>query len=220
MNWMTPTVVREVLVPVNLDQWSVEPISFKSARAFVQAWHKMPNVNGLHVTQCYGLFRPPDFCALAEPLRWMCGVIMYGTPAMSSQAKKWCPQNPSQLLEIRRLCFWDDCEDFAKTFFINNTLSLLRHNTNTTIVVAYTHADEGDIYRATNGKMVGTTAPGRILMVDGKRYHDRTLRVNKPYARKIKHRLKEGDANVKLVDTPPKHIFLYRLRKVNTWDEK
>lgn len=215
---MTLIVERKVLVAVTLDQWTTEPISFESARVFVRMWHKMPNVQGLHVTQCYGLFRPPSFCEFGFP-PLMCGVAMYGKPAMSSQGKKWCPQSPSQLLELRRLCFWDDCEDFAKTFFVNNTLSLLRSNTDTRVVVAYADVKDGDVYRAANWKSVGTTAPGHILIVDGERYHDRTLRMDKPYARKIKQRLKEGDINVKLVDTPLKHIFLYRLRKVDTWDE-
>lgn len=214
---MTPTVEKEVLVPVALEKWTTEPISFKSARAFVQTWHRMPNVNGLHVTQCYGLFRPSP--ASTFPLL-MCGVAMYGKPAMSSQGKKWCPQSPSQLLELRRLCFWGECEDFAKIFFVNNTLSLLRYNTDAVVVIAYAEAEDGDVYRASNWKMVGTTAPGRILMVDGERYHDRTLRMDKPYARKIQQRLEEGDINVNLVGTPPKHIFLFRLRKVDTWDEK
>ncbi len=202
-----------------LESFSVEPISFKSARAFVQMWHKMPNVNGLHVTQCLGVFRKPDFCAHGFG-QLMCGVAMYGKPAMSSQGKKWSPQDPSKLIELRRLAFWDDCEDFTKTYFLNKAADWLYENTDSRVIIAYADSEEGDVYRAANWMTMGTTHPGRVLMVDGEQYHDRTLRVDKPYARTIQRRLKEGDQNVKLIKTPPKHIFLYRLHKAIVWDEK
>ena len=197
---------------MTLEKWSVEPISFQSARPFIQTWHKMPNVNGLHVTQCFGLFRPAKhMTAWFPPV--MCGVAMYGKPAMSSQGKKWSPENPDKLIELRRLAF-RECTGFAKTFFVNKTLEWFSKNADVQSVVAYADTEEGDVYRALNWTMVGVTAPGRILMVDGQPYHDRTLRMDKPYAHKIKERLRLQDPNVKLVDTSPKHIFLRRLNKV------
>ncbi len=199
-----------------LDKWSVEPISFQSARPFVQEWHKMPNVNGLHIAQCFGLFQP-------SAMKWlpptMCGAAMYGKPAMSSQGKKWSPHNPSGLIELRRLAFRKSCNGFGKTFFVNKTVEWLNDNTNFEVIIAYVDPKEGDVYRALNWTMVGVTAPGRILMVDGQLYHDRTLRMDKPYARKIQERLRLKDSNVKLVDTLPKHTFLFRLRKVGKWAE-
>lgn len=200
---------------MSLENWSVETISFQSARPFVQTWHKMPNVNGLHVTQCFGLFRP----GLSGWPPTMCGAAMYGKPAMVSQGKKWSPSDPNRLIEIRRLAFWRTCEDFAKTFFLNKTAEWLRNNTTAQVIVAYANAEEGDVYRAANWKMVGVTAPGHVLIVDGHSYHDRTLRMDKPYARKIQERLRLNDPNVILKDTPPKHTFLYRLQKVGAWAE-
>jgi len=190
---------------MSLEKWTVEPISFKSARSFLQRWDNR-EANGLHVSHCFGLFHPNEFSPT------MCGTIVYGKPAMSSQCTKWAPSAPDKLLELRRICFSSDADKFAEAFFLNKTLDWLRWNTDARVVIAYANNAEGDLYRAVNWKMVGVTSAGMLLTVDGESYHDRTLRMNKPYARHIRERFDSGDKGIKLVSTPPKHIFLYRLR--------
>ena len=196
-----------------LKGWQVELISYQSAKPFVEKWHYSRNVNGLHISQCFGLFRPrPEFFGIPE----MVGVAMYGKPAMNNQGQKWCPRDESKLVELRRLCCVDDTPKNAESFFISKTLKWMKKHTDYEVAVAYAdpeHGHSGTIYRASNWKMMGLTSAGVILMVDGIRYHDRTLRMNKPYAKKIKSRVEQGDAGVEFFQTAPKYIFLYRLQK-------
>jgi len=198
---------------VALEGWKVELVSYQSAKPFVEKWHYSRNVNGLHISQCFGLFKPrPDFFDIPE----MVGVAMYGKPAMNNQGQKWCPRDSSKLVELRRLCCVDDTPKNAESFFISKTLRWMRKNTEFEVAVAYAdpeHGHDGTIYRASNWKLMGLTSPGVILMVDGERYHDRTLRMNKPYAKKIKSRVELGDGRVEFYQTAPKYIFLYRLQK-------
>jgi hypothetical protein len=58
------------------------------------------------------------------------------------------------------------------------------------------------------------TNKGRVIMFEGRRYHDKTIRTKykgnlKPFAIKIKNALIEGNANY--VETLGKHIYIYNL---------
>jgi hypothetical protein len=65
---------------------------------------------------------------------------------------------------------------------------------------------------------MGQTPMGLALMVDGKQYHDRTIRNPKPYARTIKRRWEakqsgKKDDDIYLQKTKPKNIYVYYLNK-------
>ena len=196
-----------------LEGWKVEPISYQSAKPFVEKWHYAHSVNGIHISQCFGLFKPrPEFFDIPE----MVGVAMYGKPAMNNQGEKWCPKDSTKLVELRRFCTTDDTPKNAESFFISKTLKWMKRNTDFEVAVVYAdpeYGHYGTIFRASNWKLMGLTSPGIILMVDGERYHDRTLRMNKPYAKKIQQRVERGDDSIEFYQTKPKYIFLYRLQK-------
>lgn len=195
-----------------LEEYWIELISFQSVRPFIERWHYSHNVNGLHVSYCFALFRPDYKFGFPE----MVGGAIFGKPAMSNQAQKWCPSDPEKMLELRRFVCLDDAPKNTESYFIGYMLRWLKKNTNLEIVIAYVDPDfghDGTIYRASNWIMVGVTQPGHLLIVDGERYHDRTLRVDKPYARKIQERVAEGDKSIILEETSAKRIFLYRLKK-------
>ena len=202
---------QTVLVVVALEDWRVELITYQSAKPFVERWHHSRKVNGLHISQCFGLFRSrPDFFGIPE----MIGVAMYGKPAMNSQGQKWCPSDPSKLVELRRLCCIDGVSKDAKSFFVSETIKWMKKTTDFEVAVAYVdpeHEHTGLTYIASNWKLMGLTSAGVVLVVDGVCYHDRTLRVDKPYARKIKSRSEQPDGGVTIQPTAPKYIFLYRL---------
>ena len=61
---------------------------------------------------------------------------------------------------------------------------------------------------------MGETGDGSSLMVDGIPFHIRTLTMlDRPYGAEINKRYKDGDPNVKIVKTQPKHIYTYELWK-------
>ena len=76
------------------------------------------------------------------------------------------------------------------------------------------HGHKGVIYKATNFEYWGETAGGRILIVDGKETHSRSLnQIKRPYGRELNRRYKAGDENIFWKKTKPKHIYVYYLNK-------
>ena len=74
----------------------------------------------------------------------------------------------------------------------------------------------GTIYKATNFKMVGEIKGARVIVYNGKLYHDKTIRTKykgklKPFAKKIKDALEDGTAFYK--KTKGKYTYVYNLRK-------
>lgn len=192
-----------------LQDYRVEPIRYITARPFIEKYHYSKNVNGCKVSHCFGLFRPSQF--LSE----MVGAAIFGLPAMNNQASSWNPDAPDKVLELRRLACIDDTPKNAESFFISKMLKWLKKNTDIEVILSYAdtnYGHEGIIYKASNFDLVGETSDGVVLMVDGKKYHDRTLRNPKPYARKIRERYDAGDTDILLVKQLPKNIYLYRLR--------
>lgn len=190
----------------------VDPIRYSVARPFIEKFHYSHNTNGIHVLHCFGLFAPqPEKFGFLS----LVGAMMYGKPAMNNQASKWSPNNPDKCIELRRLVCIDETPKNTESFFISKTLKWLKKNTDMEVVLSYADpafGHTGIIYKASNFVLVGKSAPGKCVLVDNKRYHDKTLRNPKPYARQIVDRIQKGDVNISFVDTPSKYIYRYVLR--------
>ena len=92
--------------------FKIRIIDRKVAEPFVEEWHYSKNINGLRITYCFGLY-DGDI---------LIGVSIFGAPAMNNQASKWNPNNPSKLLELRRLCCIDDTPKNTESYFIGKCL--------------------------------------------------------------------------------------------------
>jgi len=195
-----------------LEDYWVDPISFQSLRPFIEKWHYSHSVKGLHVSHCFALFRPGPKFGFPE----MVGGAIFGKPAMNTQSERWCPADPEKMVELRRFACIDNTPKNTESYFLGYILRWLKSNTDLEVVIAYADPDfghDGTIFLASNWILVGVTQPGQILIVDGERYHDRTLRVDKPYAKKIQERLSMHDEGVRIEDTSAKRIYLYRLKE-------
>lgn len=176
--------------------------------AFIEKWHYSKNVNGLMSDYCF---------KLTDTTGKLIGGMMYGKIAMAGVWKKYA-SNESELIELRRLCCIDNTPKNTESYFIGHTLRWLKRNTKIKTVISYadtTYGHEGTIYKASNFKLVGMTQPGKVIMFEGKRYHDKTIRTKykgelKPFAKKIKDALADGTAYY--TDTKGKHIFLFELQ--------
>ena len=174
---------------------------------FIEHWHYSGNVNGLKTDYCF---------KLVDVNGNMIGAIIYGKIGMANVWKKYA-EKESDLIELKRLCCIDNTPKNTESFFIGHTLRWLRKNTPIKTVISYadtTYSHDGTIYQASNFTHVGMTAPGRVIMYNGKRYHDKTIRTKyngqlKPYAIKIKEALENG--NAEYVNTFGKHIYIYNL---------
>lgn len=190
----------------------VERISFtKQVQSFLKRWHYSEYTFIQH-KETFGLYRPGNF-----NIPELIGVCVYTRPAGPSAAQKYYPESPDKVLELRRLCLVDDTPKNAESFFVGHTLRWLKRNTDWEFIISYADENQGHvgtIYRASNFEYLGKTMPSKSLIVDGRPFHIRTLSMlDRPYGVEINRRYKEGDSGVKIIESMPKHIFIYRLIK-------
>ncbi len=175
-------------------------------KEFIEKWHYSKSINGIKSSYCFGLFDDK-----------MIGAMIYGRIAMANVWVKYVKKE-SDIIELRRLCCVDDAPKNTESFFIGSTLRWLRDNTNLKQVLSYAdtmYGHRGVIYHATNFKHLGKTAKGRVIIHNGKLYHDKCIRTKyngkvKPFGQRVKDALESGEAHYK--QTTGKHIFLYNLR--------
>jgi hypothetical protein len=202
------TIQKDFFSIGSVRDFKVLQCSRKEIVDFIEFWHYSKNVNGLTTDFCFKLIDADGN---------MIGAMIYGKIAMANVWKKYA-SNEFELIELKRLCCVDNTPKNTESFFIGNTLRWLKKNTKIKTVISYadtTYSHEGTIYKASNFKHLGMTAKGKVIMYNGKRYHDKTIRTKykgelKPFAIEIKNALEVGKANY--VDTLGKHIYLYKLQ--------
>ena len=186
--------------------YTVEPCERKEIRDFIEKWHYSHNINGLLSQYCFKLMDGDT----------MVGAMIYGGLGMANCWKKYA-ENKEDIIELRRLCCIDDTPKNTESYFIGRTLKWLLRNTSIKKVISYadnTYGHRGVIYQASNFKHLGKTAKGRVIMWNGKRYHDKTIRTKykgelKPFAKRVKEALEKGEAYYE--ETKGKEIYLYDL---------
>ena len=195
--------------------FTVEPVDRKVIQSFIHKWHYSHDTNGIQQRQCFALYNENKII----------GAMIYAIPSMPNTAKKYNPDNPDKCWELRRLCCIDDTPTNTESYFISQTLKWLRQNTDIEVIVSYADLEqghEGVIYKASNFHLLGQSGGGRVLMVDGKKYHARSLGQKiKPYGRALKrrwdnkngHKFWESKQDMYFVDTKPKNIYVYYLSK-------
>jgi len=191
-------------MPINYD---VRRVDRADIRGFVEKHHYSHNINGLMVSYCFAMYDDNR----------MVGAMIYGKLAMANAWKRY-GETADEVLELRRLVLIDDTARFSESYFIGKTLRWLKANTRVKTIVSYAdpnYGHEGTIYRATNFTHAGMTSPGRVIMWEGKKYHDKAIRTKykgelKPFARRLKEALDKGEAYY--VKQLPKHIYVMDLR--------
>ena len=189
--------------------WVEHSLYTEQIQKFLKTWH-YSEYTFLQHKQTFTMWRDGDF-GFPE----LVGVCVYTRPAGAAAAQKYYPQEPDKCLELRRLCLIDDTPKNAESYFVSRTIKWLKKNTDWKFIVSYADPEQGHqgvIYRASNFKYDGVTGEGSQLEVDGVKFHIRTLTMlDRPYGVEINRRYKEGDPNIKIVKTKPKHIFTYKL---------
>lgn len=186
--------------------YTVQPCERKEIKDFIEKWHYSHNINGLLSSYCFKLMDGDTIV----------GAMIYGGLGMANCWKKYA-ENKEDIIELRRLCCIDDTPKNTESYFIGKTLKWLLKNTSIKKVISYadnTYGHRGVIYQASNFKHLGKTAKGRVIMWQGKRYHDKTIRTKykgelKPFAKRMKEALEKGEAYYE--ETKGKEIYLYDL---------
>ena len=197
---------------MSVTDFTVEYTNRKAVKGFIEKHHYSQNINGIQSYHHFGLYTDGNF-----GLPKMIGAMLYGIPSMPATATKYNPINPNRCMELRRLVCIDDTPKNTESYFVGKPLRWLKANTDVEVVVSFAdqhYGHSGIIYKASNFEYLGETAKARILMVDGKEYHARSLNQKaRPYGRELKRRFDEGDENIFYVSRKPKHIYVYYLNK-------
>ena len=117
-------------------------------------------------------------------------------------------------VELRRMVLHPDCPKNTASYFLSKTIWWLKNNTDVSIV--YTFADQtvghkGTCYKASNFEYVKDTPPTTHVLWKGKRYHPRSLSIDRPYSYQLREDVKNGKAIVE--KGKPKSLFRYVIRR-------
>lgn len=179
-----------------------------TVKDFIEEHHYSHSINGLRSSYCFAMYDGDK----------MIGAMIYGKFGMANTWKKYA-DHEDDVIELRKLVLIDDTPKNSESYFIGHTLRWLKKNTTIKKVVSFADPNfghSGVIYRATNFDHVGMTSPGRVIIYNGKRYHDKVVRNKykgelKPFAKKIKQALEDGEAHYE--KQLPKHTYVKTLRK-------
>ncbi len=191
---------------MSLKSWKINKVDRDCVREFIEKWHYSGNINGCIADYCYSLTDNGE----------MKGAMFFGRMAMHNQWKRFA-EKESDVVELRRLCCIDDTPKNTESYFIGNALKMLKKDWGGKIVVSYADKEYnhvGTIYKASNFKMIGEIKGAKIIMYDGRRYHDKAIRTKykgklKPFAQNLKDALESGEAYYKM--TKGKYTYTYRL---------
>lgn len=188
------------------ERYNVEPCERNEIKGFIEEWHYSESINGLKSNYCFKLLEGDKIV----------GAMIYGQMAMANTWKKY-GESEKDVLELRRLCCIDDTPKNTESYFIGATLRWLKNNTDVKTVISYADPEynhSGTIYKASNFELIGKSAAGRVIIWEGRKYHDKTIRTKykgelKPFALKVKQALESGEAHYH--KTKGKNIFKYQL---------
>jgi hypothetical protein len=174
---------------------------------FVEHWHYSKNINGII----------SDFCFRLMDNEQMIGAAIYGRLAMANQWKRF-GESEADVIELRRLCCVDKTPKNTESFFIAKTLHWLKKHTQIKTVVSYADMEQnhiGTIYKASNFECLGQQAGAKVIMWNGKRYHDKAVRTKyngqlKPFAVDLQSAIDAGAAVYQ--STAGKVAYSYKLR--------
>ncbi len=189
--------------------YEVRLVERKDIRDFIELWHYSHNINGVISDYCFGLY---------DEYSTLIGAMIYGRLAMANQHKKYT-DNIEDIIELRRLACIDDTPKNTESYFIGQTLKWLSKNTSIKVVLSYADSEVGHsgiIYKASNFTLEGMTQNQRVIVYQGKQYHDKAIRTKykgnlKPFAQRIKEALDTGEAVYKKVKG--KYVFTYQIRR-------
>ena len=122
--------------------------------------------------------------------------------------------NGKKVIEIRRFACLDKCPKNTESYFLSKIIWWLKKNTNIDDILSYADQSvghKGIIYKASNFKYIGKTTPSKHIFWKDKRYHPRSLSIDRPYSYILRNAVKTEEA---IIETGlPKLIYIYSIKR-------
>ena len=173
---------------------------FKDIRHIFEQYHYKSGHMGGGISWCLSLMK--DFEII--------GGVVIGKPR---HEKKYSKDGEIKVVELRRMACLDECPKNTESYFLGKVHWWLKKNTDIEKVISYSDLSVGHvgtIYKASNYKLIGKTAPSKHVFWEGKRYHPRSLTIDRPYSYRLREAIKDGSATIETGE--PKLIYEYKLR--------
>jgi len=179
-------------------------VTRQEVKDFIETNHYSHNINGVMSSHCFAVYHEGRMVAAA----------IFGLCAMAGQHKKYA-ENATDIIELRRFVAIDETPRNFESFVLARMIKQLKDKYKG--IVSYSDPEYGHlgiIYKALGFKYMGQLPPQRVIVVDGKRYHDKTIRTKykgelKPFAKRIKMQLESGEAHY--ITVQGKHRWFYQL---------
>jgi len=146
-----------------------------------------------------------SFCLALTNGDMLMGGTVVGKPRHSSKY--------GQSLDIRRMACVEDSPKNSESFFLAKTIWFIKRNyPNIAKVISYSDLTEGHtgtIYKAANFECIGETAKSKTIVFGDRKYHMRSLTIERPYSYRIRDAIKTGEAYIE--EGLPKLIWEYNI---------
>jgi hypothetical protein len=169
-----------------LSHLKVYECKFKEIRHIFEQFHYKGGHMGGGISWCL---------ALVNNLEIVGGVVI-GKPR---HEQKYSDNGKVKVVELRRMACLEHCPKNTESYFLGKVKWWLKKNTDIEKIISYSDLSVGHIgtiYKASGYKLIGETAPSKHIFWEGKRYHPRSLTIDRPYSYKLREAVKSGEAVV------------------------
>lgn len=193
-----PTLFQELsggLIPTSPLQCKIVPCQFRHIRHIFERYHYKGGNMGGGISICFALMFNEN----------VIGGAVLGKP----RHEKKYPNS----MEIRRMAIVDESPKNSESYFLGKICWYMKKYSTVDCLLSFADLSvghTGTIYKAANFEKVAETAPTLHIFWRGKRYHPRSLTINRPYSYKLREAIKTGEAQKEI--GKPKTLWMYQLR--------
>jgi len=190
---------------MNLDKskCKIYECEFNDIRLIFNKYHYKKAHMGGGISTCFAMFIGFD----------LVGGAVLGMPR---HEKKYI-----NCIDIRRMACLDSSPKNSESWFLGKIIKWVVQKTEFNGVLSYSDLSVGHlgtIYKASNFKEIGETAPTKWVEWKGKKYHPRSLTIDREYSYKMRADIETGLAVLKT--GLPKKIWMYEIVRKKRKDKK
>lgn len=170
--------------------------SYKDISKIFKEYHYKTETIGGGISQCFAMFINGK----------LVGGSVLGLPRHSGKYPG--------AIDIRRMALIDEAPKNSESCFLGAIIRWIAANTEFDKVLSYSDKSvghTGTIYKASNFTEIGETSPTKWVEWNGKKYHPRSITIERSYSHRMRAALDNGEAE--LITGLPKKIWIYSISK-------